>query len=263
MPERRPPLTPEVARATWDQAAEAYAALQDSGNDYYRTEFFGPVQLEVCGDVGGLEVLDLGCGNGYLSRELARRGARVTGVDLSPEMIRLAEEREAASPLGIDYELLDALAVGDRFGAERFDLVTACMSLQDMPDIPGVITATRQVLRSGGRFVTCNSHPFSDTPFREWFRDEAGEKRALIVGDYFEATTLEYEWAHERMLYPFKTQANHVTLQQWFEWVTAGGFAVRGLREPRPTDEALAARPELLDARLVPYFLILDLEKRS
>lgn len=263
MPERRPPLTPEVARATWDQAAEAYAALQDSGNDYYRYEFFGPAQLEVCGDVAGLEVLDLGCGNGYLSRELASRGARVVGIDLSPEMIRLAEEREAASPLGIRYELMDALVVGERFEAGQFDLVTACMSLQDMPDIPGVIAAANRVLRAGGRFVTCHSHPFSDTPFREWFRDEAGEKRALIVGDYFDATTLEYEWTHERMLYPFRTQATHVTLEQWFEWVTDGGFTVRGLREPRPTDEAVAARGDLHDARLVPYFLILDLEKRS
>lgn len=263
MPERRPPLTPEVARRTWDRAAESYTALQDSGNDYYRYEFFGPAQIGVCGQVEGLEVLDLGCGNGYLSRELATRGARVTGVDLSPEMIRLAQEREAESALGVQYELLDALTIAERFEAGRFDLVTACMSLQDMPDISGVVAAASQVLRPGGRLVSCNSHPFSDTPIREWHHDEAGEKRALVVGDYFEETTLEYEWADKRMLYPFETQANHATLQRWLEWMLGAGFVLRGLHEPRPTDEALAARVELLDARLVPYFLILDLEKPS
>ena len=61
-----------AARAAWDQAAEAWDRGQASGRDYYRHEFFGPVQVEMCGDVGGKLVLDVGCGNGYFSREMAR-----------------------------------------------------------------------------------------------------------------------------------------------------------------------------------------------
>jgi len=51
----------------------------------------------------------------------------------------------------------------------------------------------------------------------------------------------------------------HATLEDWFGWFADAGFRVRALREPRPTEEAVRARPELEDAARVPYFLILDL----
>ena len=60
-----------VTRA-WDRAAEAYAHGQAIGRDYYRYEFLGPAQIAVCGDVKGLQMLDVGCGAGYFAREMAR-----------------------------------------------------------------------------------------------------------------------------------------------------------------------------------------------
>ena len=76
----------ESVRASWDDAADVYAEGQTSGRDYYRYEFFGPAQLALCGDVREMRVLDVGCGNGYFARELARCGARVIGIDVSPRM---------------------------------------------------------------------------------------------------------------------------------------------------------------------------------
>ncbi len=183
----------------------------------------------------------------------------MAAVDLSPEMVRIARDREAELPLAISYEVLDAARLGDRFEPGTFDLVTACMSLQDMPDVPAVLQGTADLLRPGGRLVSCNSHPCSNTLFREWHYDATGEKRGLIIADYFDEVTVEYEWSHPRMPRPIRTQANHVPLQRWFEWVFEAGFLLRGFHEPRPTDEAFAKRPELLDARLVPYFAIFDL----
>jgi len=79
----------DSVRAAWDRAADAYTAGQAAGRDYYRTEFFGPAQVALCGDVHGLRLLDVGCGSGYFAREMARRGARVTAIDVSPRMIEL------------------------------------------------------------------------------------------------------------------------------------------------------------------------------
>ena len=89
------------------------ATMQDDriGEDYYRYEFFGPEHVELCGDVEGLEVLDLGCGTGYFAREMARRGARVTAVDLSPKMLAHARRLESEDPLGIRYVESDAAAI--------------------------------------------------------------------------------------------------------------------------------------------------------
>jgi len=117
--------------AAWGEAADAWDAFVESGADYHRTELHGPALLDVCGDVRGLRVLDLGCGQGWFSRRPAGRGARVVGVDAAAPMIAHARRHEAARPLGIVYHHLDAARVAERWPAGAFDLVTACMALHD------------------------------------------------------------------------------------------------------------------------------------
>ena len=246
-----------AARDAWDRAADAYEAGQASGRDYYRHEFFGPVQVEMCGDVGGMRLLDVGCGSGYFSREMARRGARVVGVDISPRMIGHARRHEAASPLGVEYVVEDAAEVARRFDAGSFDMVVSCMALQDMPDIPAVLRAVHEVLRPWGRFVVSITHPCTDTPFREWQRDEIGRKRCLCVDRYFDRVAVEYAWRGWE--YDFRTPALHVPLEDWFAWILGTGFELRSFREPRPSDEALRARPDLEDAVKIPYYVMLEL----
>ena len=176
MTERHDGIDAAEVRVMWDRAADAYAAGQASGRDYYRYEFFGPAQLDVCGDVTGRRPLDVGCGAGYFAREMATRGARVTGVDLSPRMLEHARQLEAATPLGIDYREMDAEAIDGAF-AEPFDVVTSCLVLQDVPRPEAALRAMHAVLRPGGRAVLSMAHPCTDTPFREWLRDDAGRTR--------------------------------------------------------------------------------------
>jgi SAM-dependent methyltransferase len=246
-------------RAAWDHAADAYAAGQASGRDVYRLAFFGPAQDALCGDVRGLRVLDLGCGSGYLTRALAARGARATGVDLSPRMVAHARRADAERPLGIEYVVGDASAADARFGPGAFDLVVSCLALQDMPDPAAAFRAALAVLRPGGRLVASVAHPATDMPHREWRRDAEGRKLALCVDRYFERVAKRYAW--QGWAYPFATEALHATLEDWMRWALGAGFALRGLHEPRPTPEAVAAHPELEDAARVPYFLFLDLGK--
>jgi len=181
----------------------------------------------------------------------------VTGIDISGRMIEHARRHEADEPLGIDYVVGDAGALGATFAPGSFDVVTSCMAIQDMPDIPGVLRGVREVLRPGGRFIPSITHPCSDTPFREWERDAEGGKRWLCIDRYFERAKLEYRWpaAGEE----FTTPAVHATLEDWFGWILGAGFELRALLEPRPTDEAIRVHPRLRDAARIPYYLILDL----
>jgi ubiquinone/menaquinone biosynthesis C-methylase UbiE len=257
MAEQKPTFDAASVRASWDRAADAWEHGQESGRDYYRLEFFGPAQVAVCGDVAGMRLLDVGCGNGYFSREMARRGAEVTGVDISPRMIEHARQHESSSRLGIDYVVGDAAQIATTFPAGSFDIATSCMALQDMPNVPAVLHAVHAVLRPGSRFVPSITHPCTDTPFREWQREDTGAKRCLCIDRYFERTVLEFTW--QRWIYEFTTSALHAPLEDWFDWIVGAGFAVRALREPRPTDEALRARPDLEDASKVPYYIIFDL----
>ena len=249
----------DLARKQWDNAAEAFAESQASGNDYYRTEFFGPAHTALCGDVSGLAVLDIGCGAGYFSRELSKRGAVVTAIDLSSELIKIAKTQ--STDYDIEYHVLDAADTGESFAPESFDLATACVSLQDMPDPPTVLRGVYNVLKRGSRFVFCNTHPCTDTPYRKWVRDEAGKKMALEVAEYFDRGPIEFEWKSPRYKYDWTTTGVHATLSDWTNWAIGAGFEIKQMEEPSPTAEAISRWPELEDAGIVPYFIIFDVKK--
>jgi len=251
----------ESVRRAWDLAADAYAEGQAAGRDYYRYEFFGPAHAAICGCVSGCRILDVGCGSGYFAREMAARGARVTGIDLSPRMIARAREHEASSPLGIEYHTVDAAETLNAFAPATFDMATSCLALQDMPRPDDVLRQVRGVLRPGGRFVASIEHPCTNPPFREWHRDADGRKRWLCIDRYFDRGPREYTWV--RWPRAFTTSANHAPLEDWFDWIRDARFDLRAVREPTPTEAAIRARPALADAARVPYFLVFDLATRE
>jgi len=121
---------------TWD--AERYAR-----NARFVAELGLPV-VELLAPQAGERILDLGCGDGALTRELAARGAHVTGVDGS------AEQVAAARAAGLDARVLDGQALD--FEAE-FDAVFSNAALHWMPRADKVIAGVRRALKPGGRFV--------------------------------------------------------------------------------------------------------------
>ncbi|MDH5185630.1 MAG: SAM-dependent methyltransferase, partial [candidate division WOR-3 bacterium] len=64
----------------WDKAAEAWADFVRTGRDYSRFEMNNPAMFKLLGDIRGKKILDLACGEGYNSRIMASKGAKVTGV---------------------------------------------------------------------------------------------------------------------------------------------------------------------------------------
>ena len=252
----------ESVREEWDEASDSYSGRQERGEDFYRYEFFGPEMVKACGDVDGLSVLDLGCGSGYFSREMAKRGAeRVLGIDISPRQIEHAKRLEKRDVCGIEYQVQDVTDAVFELPAASFDLVTACVSLQDMPDPERVIQGSSRVLKPGGRFVFTICHPVTDTIHREWVRDEDGRKLALKIAGYYDPTPFRITWLSNRLGYPFATTMMHATLSQWMRWVIGAGFRIIDVVEPYASDEALESRPELDDTRIVPTFLQVVAEK--
>ena len=242
----------------WDIASDAYADAQMSGVDYYRLNFFGPAMVDACGNVNGLRVLDLGSGIGYFSRQMAQKGAsKVVGVDISPNQLAHARRIEEKERLGIEYIQGDAATVVESLPEASFDLVTACVSLVDMPDPERVIRAAHRVLKDGGRLIFTNTHPVTDTMYREWVRDSDGNKIGLEIGDYFDETPFTLTWMNDRYKYPFQTTGNNFTLQTWMRWVIKTGFIIGDFIEPVATDEAIAEWPGLYDTRIAPTFLII------
>jgi SAM-dependent methyltransferase len=112
------------------------------------------------GTLDGKRVLDLACGFGFYTRLLKRHGAaQVIGIDISPEMIRLAHQQEQAKPLGLTYQVGDAVAL-PQLGP--FDLVTAVYLLNyatSKDQMLGMFRSVYDNLAAGGRFITYTINP--------------------------------------------------------------------------------------------------------
>ncbi|MDX2155823.1 MAG: methyltransferase domain-containing protein [Hyphomicrobiaceae bacterium] len=107
--------------------------------------------LELAGDVTGKNVLEIGCGDGDLAVELAKRRAQVSAIDGSAAMIEAARRRISAERVEVDLAVADAEALP--FPEERFDLVVAVTILCFVRDARPVFREIARVLRPGGRLV--------------------------------------------------------------------------------------------------------------
>jgi SAM-dependent methyltransferase len=143
---------------------DSYSAVDDRFHDEWGAEgdatrrfFLNPAIFRLLGHTRAKRILDAGCGNGYLSRLLARAGARVTGVEPASGPLAYAEGREAAEPFGIDYLQRDLSRLGDVGGP--FDAVVANMVLMDIADWRPALSACVGALTDGGTFVYSLTHP--------------------------------------------------------------------------------------------------------
>src|SRR5215813_6504191 len=118
----------EVGRF-WNANANAWTKLARAGYDVYRDYLNTPAFFEMLPNVSGLAGLDIGCGEGHNTRLLARRGARVTAIDIAEDFIAHAMQAEADEPLGITYRVANAVELP--FPDGSFDFATGFMSFMD------------------------------------------------------------------------------------------------------------------------------------
>jgi ubiquinone/menaquinone biosynthesis C-methylase UbiE len=139
--------------------------------------------VRLLGGVRGTEILELGCGAARWSRALARRGARVVGLDLSPE--QLARARAIRGSAGARVELVRGDAERLPFRASRFDRILSDWGALTFADPTEVVPECARVLRPGGRLVFATASPISivardvrrDRPTRRLLRPYFGLRR--------------------------------------------------------------------------------------
>lgn len=145
-----------------DQIKE-YEAVADAYQESMRLPFRDAIEqhtlMATLGDVAGAKALDMACGDGYYTRLLKRAGAaEATGIDVSAEMVRRAEELEKRDPLGCVYRQSE---VAEFEPPEPADVIVAMYSLgycRTAEQLRRFCRSCHDALRPGGRFVGVNDN---------------------------------------------------------------------------------------------------------
>ncbi len=159
--------------AAWDAIANEYsiwltAGVGNSGRAFQ--DLIARNLWPVLGNVENQKILDMGCGEGYWSRQLAKKRGRVVAVDGSANMIATAQAQNSEEE--IDFvigDILDPLPLVDAW----FDIVLCNMVLMDLCDIDGIFREIRRVLKVNGRLAFSVVHPCFYEAIGDWIETDS------------------------------------------------------------------------------------------
>jgi len=229
-------------RASWEKHAARWVAwARKPGHDSY-SRFHRDLFLPLI-PAAGRKTLDLGCGEGRLSRDLKDMGHDVVAVDVSPTMLEAAQGANKE----IETYLADAAALP--FADAAFDCVVAFMSLQDVDDLRGAIREAGRVLEPSGRLCFAIVHPLSSAGAFEG--DTAGSP-FVIDGSYLDESFYEDNVVRAGLEMTFVSA--HRPLQAYTDAIADAGMLIERLNEPAAPEHAIT-RPLSRRWQRLPLFL--------
>lgn len=141
----------EDARQYWDHQAATFDNEPDHGLHDPLIRDTWTAWLKTCLPFAQASILDIGCGTGSLSIVLASLGYDLTGVDVSPAMIALAEAKVATAGQKVRFHIMDAAQ--PQFSPEQFEVIVCRHVLWALPDLAEVLGRWVRLLKPGGRLV--------------------------------------------------------------------------------------------------------------
>lgn len=203
---------------------------------------------------GAAEVLDVGCGDGQVSRLAVRGGAtRVVGVDPTWNQLVTADARGG----GASYARAGAGKLP--FRSDSFDAVVACLVFEHIRDVDDAIAEVARVLRPGGRFLFFLNHPLLQTPSSGWIDDQVLDppEQYWRIGPYLvEDETIEE--VEKGVFIPFI----HRPLSRYVNAMADSGLLLERMEEPAPPAGFLARAEEYEAAATIPRLLFLRAKKQ-
>ncbi len=230
----------ERSARQYDAMAAAYAA--DGAESAYNAYYERPATVALIGEVAGRRVLEVGCGAGPLTEWLTENGAVVTAMDVSPRMLRFAEDRVGGRAAFVLADLHQPLCFANTGG---FDLVVASLVLHYVRDWEPVLREFRRVLTPDGVVVFSTHHPSMD-----W--------RLHSPDDYFAVKQVTEIWSKGSGNFEVTFWRRPLTAMT--EAIASTGFVIERLVEPDPSPELEDRDPDAYEVmRTTPSFLFFRL----
>jgi len=214
----------EKITAAYEQMADKYNELIDHKphNAYYDR----PNTLQLLPDVNNKHILDAACGPGKYAEILIRKGAIVTGLDISPKMVELAKSRNGNKG---EFYVHDLSTTFSMVEDQSCDIVLCALALHYIEDWNFTIQEFNRILKSQGILVISIEHPFYQYAF---FNSEK----------YFEIEHVKCNW--EGFGPPIEMNSFRRSLGDCINPLTENGFYVDRLVEPKPTKEFEKSDPK-------------------
>lgn len=210
-------MSKEKVLAAYEELAEDYNALIDHKphNAYYDR----PNTLKLIGAVKGKHILDAACGPGKYAEILLGRGAMVTGFDISPKMVALANERNSGRGMFYVHDLSQPMQTLED---ESFDTVVCALAMHYLEDWNPTIREFARVLKPNGSLVISMEHPFFEYGY---FKSKK----------YFDVEAVAATWTgfgKSVVVHSYRRP-----LMECIQPITRNGFYIDELVEPRPGPE--------------------------
>ena len=198
-------------------------------------------------DLRGLEVLDLGCGFGWFCRWARQNGAaHVLGIDVSERM--LARSRAATRDSAITYVRADLEHL--ELAPASFRVVYSSLAFHYIEALDRLMAEVHRALVPGGRLVFSVEHPIFTAPVDPAWSVNAAGRKTWPIDSYLDEGRRSTDWLTKGVIKQHRTVATYVNM------LVRCGFAISHVEEWGPTDEQIAARPDLAAERQRPPFLL-------
>jgi ubiquinone/menaquinone biosynthesis C-methylase UbiE len=241
---------------SWGKVATWYDTVVND-DDSYQNKVILPNMMRIVAPHKGLRVLDLACGQGFFSRAFAGAGARVTGIDIAPELIDLAQSRAGHNE---EYIVSSADNLSSCKDSE-FDVVTMVLALQNVEAMAKALREAGRVTKEGGKFVIVLNHPAFRIPDKtSWGFDEEKKVQYRRVDEYLSESRKAIDMNPKN---PGKemTQSFHRPLQNYSKSLANAGFAILRIEEwvsHKKSEQGIRQMAEDKSRKEIPLFMCLE-----
>lgn len=265
-PQSRPQSRLAHIQDLWDRNSTVWSEMVASGQDKFRRRFHDPAFFKLLGPVEGLTVLDAGCGEGYICRSLARKGAHVTGVDLSGALLEIAQKQSVPGKYPPQY-LQGSITTLKGIKDNSQDRVISTMTLMDTPQLDKVMASFFRVLKPGGECVITLKHPISTWPVVEMQTQQDGSTLVKLPnlpygnGKAFQKTVSFAPKPGETVKPTIESIHIPRKVADYINSLINAGFEVTKVAEPLPSEALCKEVPWLKPYQSIPFALMLKATK--